>query len=473
MSRTREKKVPDPLEDFLKKTTDLNVLSEYIQEQLDSGELKNVEKAVKRYSQLNDGYTPVRLTVALELAKDRPWFALSRTLQHFALKEPQKIENLEDEPSVTELLSKCEKNPHDAEDGLWAFGSFCAEFPQRYLFPGSETLIRLWGEEQSSHIFLLEAISSINVFEEGETERLFLKVLESSHDPYAGAAGVLLGIHRISMDDHQGATEVFQRTYRDHSKCLTLNLLLGDLLCRDENQKKQGLEHLRQWASLLQEDDDEATQIVQRYLNLRKNELFFEREDSNLQLERALAILKKERQLESALVAAQHLSRQGVWLGDFYCAQIYLTTEKLDEALGAFSRCIHLSWKRKMVSNQALSECIYQRASINAALGNRKRAFEHLKTVLRKEKGLVHRVRKDPNFSLFADDPEYAILVGSEETENGELEQGLAVGSRVSHTKFGGGTIEEISGSGEKAKVTISFDDAGQKKLLARFIKPA
>ena len=44
-------------------------------------------------------------------------------------------------------------------------------------------------------------------------------------------------------------------------------------------------------------------------------------------------------------------------------------------------------------------------------------------------------------------------------------------GERVSHAKFGSGTIAEVSGSGKDAKVTIDFDDeeVGRKKLVIAF----
>jgi DNA helicase-2/ATP-dependent DNA helicase PcrA len=44
-------------------------------------------------------------------------------------------------------------------------------------------------------------------------------------------------------------------------------------------------------------------------------------------------------------------------------------------------------------------------------------------------------------------------------------------GERVSHRKFGSGTIAELSGSGKEAKVTVDFDDetVGRKRLVIAF----
>ncbi len=50
--------------------------------------------------------------------------------------------------------------------------------------------------------------------------------------------------------------------------------------------------------------------------------------------------------------------------------------------------------------------------------------------------------------------------------------EGPAAGDRVGHTKFGEGTIKSVDGEGPAAKLTIDFDTAGQKVLLAKFIAP-
>ena len=51
-----------------------------------------------------------------------------------------------------------------------------------------------------------------------------------------------------------------------------------------------------------------------------------------------------------------------------------------------------------------------------------------------------------------------------------ELE-GLEVGARVSHNRFGAGTIVSIEGDGGDAKALIDFDGNGRKNLLLRFAK--
>ncbi|GAA1954596.1 DNA helicase PcrA [Kitasatospora viridis] len=45
----------------------------------------------------------------------------------------------------------------------------------------------------------------------------------------------------------------------------------------------------------------------------------------------------------------------------------------------------------------------------------------------------------------------------------------LAVGDRVSHDKFGLGTVAEVAGSGDNAKATIDFGSSGRKVLLLRY----
>ena len=48
---------------------------------------------------------------------------------------------------------------------------------------------------------------------------------------------------------------------------------------------------------------------------------------------------------------------------------------------------------------------------------------------------------------------------------------GLEVGARVSHNRFGAGTIVFIEGNGGDAKALIDFDANGRKNLLLRFAK--
>lgn len=45
------------------------------------------------------------------------------------------------------------------------------------------------------------------------------------------------------------------------------------------------------------------------------------------------------------------------------------------------------------------------------------------------------------------------------------------VGMQVEHEMLGPGTIEEIEGIGELMRLTVSFGDAGRKRLLARFAR--
>ncbi|MBW3660539.1 MAG: hypothetical protein KY397_02755, partial [Gemmatimonadetes bacterium] len=44
-------------------------------------------------------------------------------------------------------------------------------------------------------------------------------------------------------------------------------------------------------------------------------------------------------------------------------------------------------------------------------------------------------------------------------------------GERVVHKEFGPGTIKAVSGVGRDLKVTVRFDRAGEKKLVARFAR--
>ncbi len=56
-----------------------------------------------------------------------------------------------------------------------------------------------------------------------------------------------------------------------------------------------------------------------------------------------------------------------------------------------------------------------------------------------------------------------------------EAEEGLRLGMRVRHLKFGVGTVRRIEGSGDNQKVIVYFNSIGAKKLLLRFagLEPA
>jgi DNA helicase II / ATP-dependent DNA helicase PcrA len=56
-----------------------------------------------------------------------------------------------------------------------------------------------------------------------------------------------------------------------------------------------------------------------------------------------------------------------------------------------------------------------------------------------------------------------------------EAEEGLRLGTRVRHLKFGIGTVRRIEGAGDNQKVTIYFNTVGSKKLLLKFagLEPA
>ncbi len=48
----------------------------------------------------------------------------------------------------------------------------------------------------------------------------------------------------------------------------------------------------------------------------------------------------------------------------------------------------------------------------------------------------------------------------------------FSVGQHITHSKFGPGVVRKIDGSGDKAKVTVSFAEYGVKKIMAAYISP-
>ena len=47
----------------------------------------------------------------------------------------------------------------------------------------------------------------------------------------------------------------------------------------------------------------------------------------------------------------------------------------------------------------------------------------------------------------------------------------LSEGCRIEHQRFGIGTVLKIEGTGENAKATVEFQNAGTKQLLLKFAK--
>jgi DNA helicase-2/ATP-dependent DNA helicase PcrA len=58
-----------------------------------------------------------------------------------------------------------------------------------------------------------------------------------------------------------------------------------------------------------------------------------------------------------------------------------------------------------------------------------------------------------------------------EPDEVSDLSPAFRPGERVAHREFGPGTIKAVSGAGRDLKVTVRFDRAGEKRLVARFAR--
>ena len=83
------------------------------------------------------------------------------------------------------------------------------------------------------------------------------------------------------------------------------------------------------------------------------------------------------------------------------------------------------------------------------------------------------------NLSSLFDQPLPAVEEVEEFSETvrhvAEADEGLRIGSKVRHLKFGVGVVRRIEGSGESCKVTVWFNSVGPKKLLLKFagLEPA
>lgn len=100
------------------------------------------------------------------------------------------------------------------------------------------------------------------------------------------------------------------------------------------------------------------------------------------------------------------------------------------------------------------------------------------------EKGLPQAAGKHNLAALFAsvgDENSAAPVVTAADAEKDEIEvipeaeEGLHLGMRVRHIKFGIGRVRRLEGSGDNQKVIVYFERVGPKKLLLRFagLEPA
>ncbi len=78
-------------------------------------------------------------------------------------------------------------------------------------------------------------------------------------------------------------------------------------------------------------------------------------------------------------------------------------------------------------------------------------------------RGGARREREDRGWTS---DPDFSV----DESMNQDLPR-LVKGERVVHETFGSGSVVEISGFGADMKVTVDFDDAGRKRLVARYAR--
>ena len=61
------------------------------------------------------------------------------------------------------------------------------------------------------------------------------------------------------------------------------------------------------------------------------------------------------------------------------------------------------------------------------------------------------------------------LIQSNKSSENNKEKPNFRGGEKVKHPRFGKGTIVGISGSGEKIEITVSFTEAGIKRLMLRY----
>jgi DNA helicase-2/ATP-dependent DNA helicase PcrA len=65
--------------------------------------------------------------------------------------------------------------------------------------------------------------------------------------------------------------------------------------------------------------------------------------------------------------------------------------------------------------------------------------------------------------------PRPAVSAAQAQAAAPAKQKGVRLGSTIEHAKYGRGTVMRLEGSGEDAKVTVSFPGYGLKKLVAKF----
>ena len=105
----------------------------------------------------------------------------------------------------------------------------------------------------------------------------------------------------------------------------------------------------------------------------------------------------------------------------------------------------------------------------------RKDIAEHGTPFSRTGTTLRHTVAAD----RFSDKlPEYtprlkpvSFSVNDARREETDLPAGINVGNVIEHQRFGIGTVTNVEGGGESAKITVRFENTGTKQLLLKFAK--
>jgi len=78
---------------------------------------------------------------------------------------------------------------------------------------------------------------------------------------------------------------------------------------------------------------------------------------------------------------------------------------------------------------------------------------------------LVEALRAKPSVSANTYSPSF----GKAYNRQAESINGLSVGQRVSHAKFGDGMVTNLEGSGSHARIEVNFENAGSKWLVMAY----
>lgn len=452
---------PDPLEspESSMESALRNDFSDHLEkEDFDSaqGVIDEIKSKTKKF--------PADLQTLLFLKQNQPWEALANSF--FALFANPESENL-----VDESLKTCKKA--SADEASKFFSCFEEGIAERKLIvselPIPEFIKKIKPlklTKYKGHVSLLEAAYSLD--NEEKYINHLIEASKSEDDPECAAvAGYFLGLIYYENSQPVDAIQAWERAAK---LAVSPRILLRYAEAIERDDQKLSLEYITQAVQLLNSQQEEATEnMLLRFFRMFR----YQPESYGEVLETAAETLKRVGRLRAAAAVMMRRGRDKYWSARVEGAKLLVDAGDHQEALEAFKQCIK-DWgeirKKNMYGElyKKYTECWYYRAREHSILGNGEQALHALNVASEREGKYRSIARKDVAFKPLWKTSEFVRIARGEGEEEVKT---ISQGARVEHVKYGQGTVEEVQGQGEKAKLTVAFDEGGTKKMIARFLK--